>query len=231
MARFADRRHAGQILADALDRYREREDLLVLALPRGGVPVAFEVAEHLRAPLDVFVVRKLGVPGHEEVALGALASGGVCVLDRPLIDALHVAPGDLQRVIDKEQAELRRREQLYHAELERVDPRGRVAILVDDGLATGATMRAAIAALRRLEPAQIVVAVPVAAPATCADLAHEADDVVCAFQPQGFMAVGLHYDDFTQTEDAQVRRLLARAARRNAELTSTAAERSHGRAR
>lgn len=211
MSRFRDRREAGRRLGAALQSYANRRDVIVLALPRGGVPVGYEVATRLAAPLDVFVVRKLGLPGHEELAMGALASGGLRVLDDELIRIARVSASDLQRVTDAEQAELEAREQRYRGDRPFPDIRGKTAILVDDGLATGATMRAAIAALRLEGPARIVVAVPVGAPEVCEAFHSIADDVVCAATPEPFHAVGLWYDDFSQTTDDEVRELLERA--------------------
>ncbi len=210
LKRFHDRHEAGQVLAKALSGYAGRPDVVVLALPRGGVPVAYEVARALDAPLDVFLVRKLGVPGQEELAMGAIASGGLRVLNPSVLSVLRVPDSVIDAVADRELAELERREQAYRDGRPPLDVRGKVAILVDDGLATGSTMRAAVAALRRLGPARIVVAVPVAAAATCAELRHEVDEVVCALTPEPFYAVGLWYEDFSQTTDDEVRELLAR---------------------
>jgi predicted phosphoribosyltransferase len=184
----------------------------VLALPRGGVPVALEVARALDAPLDVFVVRKLGLPGHEELAMGAIATGGVRVLNREVIDVHGVPPALIAAVGARENEELRRRERRYRGQRPPPDVRGRTVILVDDGLATGSTMRAAVLALRRLEPARIVVAVPVGDATTCEEFAADADEVVCARTPEPFGAVGLWYDDFSQTTDEEVRELLERLA-------------------
>jgi predicted phosphoribosyltransferase len=183
--------------------------VVVLALPRGGVPVAAEVARALGAPLDVLLVRKLGVPGHEEYAMGALAPGGVRILNDEVVSQLGIPPWSIARATEREMRELERRERLYRAGRGPLQLRGRTVILVDDGLATGATMRAAIAALRILEPARIVVAVPVAARESCEALRQEADEVVCAVMPEPFHAVGLWYEDFPQTSDEEVRRLLA----------------------
>ena len=210
---FRDRAEAGRALAQALERYAGLDDLLVLALPRGGVPVAYEVARALPAPLDVFLVRKLGVPGHEELAMGALASGGVRVLNPDVVDHLHIPESIIDGVAEREQAELERRAREYRGDRSPPDVRGRTVILVDDGLATGSTMRAAAAAVREQQPAQIVVAVPVAAPATCQDFKREVDDVVCALTPEPFYAVGVWYEDFSQTTDAEVRHLLDLATR------------------
>jgi predicted phosphoribosyltransferase len=180
----------------------------VLALPRGGVPVGCEVARALSAPLDVFVVRKLGVPGHEELAMGAIASGGVLVLNRRVVDEVGIAPEEIEAVVAAEQAELTRRQRLYRGEAPEPGLRGRAIMLVDDGLATGSTMRAAVAALRQRGPARIVVAVPVAARATVEALCAEVDEVVCTLIPEPFYAVGSWYEEFGQTTDREVRRLL-----------------------
>jgi putative phosphoribosyl transferase len=209
--RFRDRRDAGQRLAHELRHYAHRPDLIVLALPRGGVPIGFEVAQALGAPLDVFVVRKLGLPWHDELAMGAIASGGVRVLDRSLIRVARVSEAELARVIAVEEAELARRERRYRGDRPFPNLRGKTAILVDDGLATGATMRAAVEALRLEEPSRIVVAVPVAAPQTCDAFRDVADEVVCAITPEPFRAVGLWYADFSQTTDEEVHDLLERA--------------------
>jgi putative phosphoribosyl transferase len=206
--RFRDRLDAGRALALALEEYRGRPDVVVLGLPRGGVPVAAEVAEALGAPLDVFVVRKLGVPGHDEFAMGAIARGGVQVLDRPTIDALSIPQAAIDRVAEREQRELERREREYRGDRPPPPVTGRITILVDDGLATGASMRAAVAALRKLGPARIVVAVPVGAARTCRTLQDEADEVVCVSALEDFQAVGLWYDDFGQTSDAEVQTAL-----------------------
>jgi putative phosphoribosyl transferase len=209
---FRDRFHAGQELARKLTEYAARPDVLVLALPRGGVPVAYEVARALQAPLDVFLVRKLGLPGREELAMGAIASGGIRVLNEDVIRILQVPDEVIAQVADEEEQELGRREQLYRGRRATPSVRGRVVILVDDGLATGSSMRAAVAALRQQQPARIVVAVPVGAPETCAELTQEADDCVCAHTPEPFCSVGLWYDDFTQTTDEEVHELLERAS-------------------
>src|SRR5438477_6983383 len=181
---FRDRTEAGQLLAAQLAAYAQRPDVLVLALPRGGVPVAYEVARALGAPLDVFLVRKLGVPGQEELAMGAIATGGVRVLNAAVVDALHIPPATIAAVAAAEQRELARRERLYRGARPAPDVRGRTVILVDDGLATGATMRAAVAALRQHQPARIVVAVPIAAPSTCDEVRAEVDEIVCAITPE-----------------------------------------------
>jgi putative phosphoribosyl transferase len=211
-ARFRDRRDAGRQLASRLGEYAHRPDVLVLALPRGGVPVAYEVARELDVLLDVLLVRKLGVPGHEELAMGAVASGGVRVLDPDVIRAAAITPQELETVTAAERQELDRRERRYRDARPLPNIEGRTVILVDDGLATGATVRAAIAALKQEHPARLIVAVPVAPPETCAELRAEVDDVVCAATPDPFYAVGLWYDDFGQTSDEEVSELLARAA-------------------
>jgi putative phosphoribosyl transferase len=217
MARiFRDRCHAGQLLAAELAAYAGRSDVLVLALPRGGVPVAFEVARALGAPLDVFLVRKLGVPGHKELAMGALATGGVRVLNERVVRELGIPDAAIEAVAAEEQRELARRERDYRGDRPAPAVGGRTVILVDDGLATGSTMRAAVAALRRQGPARIVVAVPAAAPATCDQFRAEVDEIVCAVTPEPFYAVGLWYEDFSPTTDDQVRDLLARAAHQQA---------------
>jgi putative phosphoribosyl transferase len=209
-ARFADRADAGRRLASALSEYAGREDVLVLGLPRGGVPVAFEVARALRAPLDVYLVRKLGVPGHEELAMGAIASGGTRVVDERVVGELAIDEGAIAAVAANEERELERRERLYREGRPPPVVERRVAILIDDGLATGSTMRAAVEALRQRGPARIVVAVPVGAQETCAAMAEVADEAVCAYEPEHFAAVGLWYEDFSQTSDKQVRELLNR---------------------
>jgi predicted phosphoribosyltransferase len=209
--RFRDRADAGRRLAAELRRYTDRTDVIVLALPRGGVPVGYEVASALRVPLDVFVVRKLGLPWHEELAMGALASGGVRILDEDLIRAARVSEEDIQHVTAAEQVELARREQLYRGDRRFPDLSGTTAILIDDGLATGSTMRAAVAALRLEHPARVIVAVPLASPETCEAFLNVADDIVCAETPEPFHAVGLWYDDFSQTTDNEVHELLERA--------------------
>jgi putative phosphoribosyl transferase len=211
MQLFADRADAGRRLADALAEYVEHPDVVVLALPRGGVPVGYEVARRLRAPLDVYLVRKLGVPGHEELAMGALASDGTCVVDDDLMAALGIDETELEAVIQREMGELRRRESAYREASPKLDLRGKIVIVVDDGLATGATMRAAAMALRAHDPAAIVVAVPVAAPRTAASLQRVADRVVCVYTPEPFHAVGLYYQNFEQTTDDEVRALLSRS--------------------
>jgi len=209
---FRDRREAGQLLATKLTAYANRPEVLVLALPRGGVPVAYEVARALGSPMDIFLVRKLGIPGYEELAMGAIATGGVRVLNEDLVSGLRIPDYIIDEVAASEQQELMRRERLYRGDRPAPNVRGRTVILVDDGLATGATMLAAVKALRQQQPARIVVAVPTAAPETCEQLRTQADDVICAITPEPFHAVGLWYEDFSQTTDEEVRDLLARSA-------------------
>jgi putative phosphoribosyl transferase len=208
---FRDRNDAGRRLAEELSGYADRRDVLVLALPRGGVPVAFEVARALRAPLDIFLVRKLGVPGHEELAMGAIATGGVRFVNEEVVNYLRIPGEVIDAVAADEQRELERRERAYRDERPPPNVRGKTAILVDDGLATGSTMRAAAAALRRQGPAAIVVAVPVSSPETCDEFRDEVDDIVCTVTPRPFRGVGMWYEDFSQTTDEEVRELLARA--------------------
>src|SRR5262245_27259007 len=212
MAEFRDRFEAGRSLASRLLRHGDRSDVLVLALPRGGVPVAAMVAEMLNAPLEVFLVRKLGVPGEEELALGAIASGGVRILNAEVVNALNIPLEVIDRLTAREEQELRRREQVYRGDRRPLDLRGRTVILVDDGLATGSSMKAAVAAARRQDPSRLVVAVPVASVPACSELAAAGvDEIVCLVLPEPFIAVGLHYDDFTQVDDRQVRELLESA--------------------
>jgi putative phosphoribosyl transferase len=205
---FRDRVEAGDVLAARLGHYAGRDDVLVLALPRGGVPVGARVATALGVPLDVFVVRKLGVPGHEELAMGAIASGGVRVHNEEVVSKLRLDDATIERVAEAEERELARREHRYREQRPPPELAGRVVILVDDGLATGSTMRAAVAASRRLGPARVVVAVPTAPASTCAELRREADEVVCATTPRPFRAVGYSYRSFPQTSDEEVRDLL-----------------------
>jgi predicted phosphoribosyltransferase len=202
---------AGRALAERLGDYAGRDDVIVLALPRGGVPVGYEVATALGAPLDVFVVRKVGVPGHEELAMGAIASGGVFVLDPTLIERLGIGEHELRRAVAAEERELERRDAAYRGSREPPALRDTTVVLVDDGLATGATMRAAALAVREHDPARVVVAVPVASPQTCEQVQEVADEVVCSITPRPLRAVGLWYEDFSPTTDEEVRELLARA--------------------
>jgi putative phosphoribosyl transferase len=211
-APYHDRTDAGRRLAEELGRYRGRHDVVVLGLPRGGVPVAYEVAKALGAPLDVFLVRKLGVPGHEELAVGALASGGYRFVNEEVVQLFGVAPAEVEDIAAREQAELLRQEREYRGGRPFPDVAGKIVILVDDGLATGASMRAAVAALRATNAAQVVVAVPVAAPEVCDAVAESTDDTVCALTPPDFMAVGSWYEDFAETTDEDVKEILRRRA-------------------
>jgi predicted phosphoribosyltransferase len=211
-ARFRDRREAGRHLAADLAAYANRSDVRVLALPRGGVPVAYEVARALDAPLDVFVVRKLGVPGHEEYAMGAIASGGAVLLNQQVVRSVGVTQAQVERVLEAERRELERREVRYRGDRPAPQVAGNTVILVDDGLATGSTMMVAVAALREERPARIVVAVPVASRDTCSAMRGAADDVICSMTPEPFQAVGLWYDDFSQTSDEEVHELLEHSA-------------------
>ncbi len=210
--RFHDRREAGQLLARDLTAYKGREDVIVLALPRGGVPVGYEVARELHAPLDVFVVRKLGVPWQPELAMGAIAAGGVEVLNGEVVTAYNIPPHVVRTVAEREGEELKRRLLQYRGDRLFPSLTGKTVIVVDDGLATGSTMKAAVKAIRQEHPRMIVVAVPVAAMATCGELRREVEDVICLRTPLDFSAVGLWYDDFSQTTDEEVRQLLGRAA-------------------
>ena len=209
---FRDRTEAGQILASKLTKYVNQVDTVILALPRGGVPVAYEIGKELGLPIDIFVVRKLGVPGHEELAMGAIASGGVRHINRDVVDQLGIDSETIEAASRREQKEIERREELYRGQRPPLDVRDKTVILVDDGLATGSTMRAAIAALRQHQPARIVVAVPAAAPQTCSEIADEVDEIICAATPETFYAVGQWYQEFSQTTDDEVRELLARAS-------------------
>jgi putative phosphoribosyl transferase len=215
---FRDRIEAGRLLGSRLQEYANRDGTAVLALPRGGVPVGFEVAQTLNGPLDILVVRKLGVPGQEELAMGAIASGGVRVLNSDIIHGFNLSPEQIEEAAAREVQELERRERLYRVDRRApnvTDVANRTVILVDDGLATGSTMRAAIACLRQKGVRQIVVAVPVAAASTCALVGAEADNVVCLFTPANFRAVGQWYRDFSQTTDQEVRDLLTRSIERS----------------
>jgi putative phosphoribosyl transferase len=212
---YHDRSDAGRALARRLARYANRPDVLVLALPRGGVPVAYEVARALNAPLDVFLVRKLGVPGQEELAMGAIATGGVRVLNEDVVRLLQIPDEVIDSVAETQWRELERRERAYRDDRPLPDVRGRTVILIDDGLATGSSMRAAVAALRQQGPARIVVAVPVASASACEDFRAEVDEVICGQTPEPFYAVGSWYEDFTQTTDAEVHALLEQAAQRH----------------
>ncbi len=211
MIGFKNRSDAGKRLAAKLQAYANRPNAVVLGLPRGGIPVAFEVAAKLGLPLDVLVVRKLGVPGHEEFAMGAIASGGIRVLNEEIIQSLNIPRETIESVTKNQGEELKRREQVYRSDRPRLDVRGLTVILVDDGLATGATMRAAVHALRKQKPASIIVAVPAAAPEACEELGDEADDIICAITPDPFFSVGSWYEDFSQTTDEKVSQLLKAA--------------------
>ncbi|MBK6426351.1 MAG: phosphoribosyltransferase [Blastocatellia bacterium] len=208
---YRDRTEAGKVLAEHLQRFANREDVVVLALPRGGVPVAAAVARALHAPLDVFVVRKLGLPGQEELAIGAIATGGVCILNDEVLRYLGLLPSTIERIECRERKELNRRELLYRDGRPVLDPQGCTVILVDDGLATGSTMLAAVKAVRQKNAARVIVAVPVGAAEACAQLGRVADECVCAAKPEPFIAVGRWYHDFTQTSDEEVRSLLQHA--------------------
>jgi putative phosphoribosyl transferase len=209
---FRDRTHAGQVLAGRLEKYANRPNCVVLGLPRGGVPVAFEIANALKLPLDIFVVRKLGVPGHEELAMGAVASGGARYINRDVVEALGIEPQTIRVVSEQEELEIARRDHAYRGQRPPLDVRGQTVILVDDGLATGSTMRVAIAALRQRGPARIVVAVPAGASEVCAEIDRLADETICALTPHPFEAVGQWYEDFSQTTDQNVRELLSRSS-------------------
>ncbi len=210
---FKDRRFAGQLLAQELAAYANRSDVVVLGLPRGGVPVAFEVAKALNAPLDVLAVRKLGVPDQEELAMGAIASGGVRILNKHIISLVNISDEVIARVAVQEERELERREQLYRGDRPFPNLRGRTVILVDDGLATGATMWAATVAVQKQQPAVIVIAVPVAAAETCEQLEPEVNQIACISKPSPFYSVGLWYENFPQTTDEEVRELLIKGAK------------------
>lgn len=208
MRRFKDRIEAGQLLAQALARYKNHPNLLVLALPRGGVPIAHQVAKGLNAPMDIFVVRKLGMPGHEELAMGAIASGSVRIINQDVVREYNIPDDVIEAVTAKEQEELERREQKYRQGLPPLDVKNKTVILVDDGLATGATMWAAVSALREQQPALLIVGVPAAAKATCDAFRPIVDDIVCVITPEPFYAVGIWYEDFSQTTDEEVHQLM-----------------------
>jgi putative phosphoribosyl transferase len=211
MRAFRDRREAGRLLAERLDAYAGKPDVVVLALPRGGVPVGYEVASRLGAPLDVLVVRKIGVPGHEELAMGAIASGGIRVVDQRTLAMLGISIVQFEAIENRERAELERRENTFRAGRAAVEVANKTVILVDDGLATGASMAAAIDAVRGRAPARVVVAVPIAAPEICEALGGRADEVICLRTPANLYAVGIWYEDFAQTTDAEVRALLEKS--------------------
>jgi putative phosphoribosyl transferase len=226
--RFKDRMHAGELLAKRLSEYAGRPDVIVLALPRGGVPVGFAVAKALQAPLDVMVVRKLGVPGHEEFAMGAIASGGEYVLHHDLVQRIGIPDHMIEATARRELAELERREQLYRAGRPPLQLRGCTVILVDDGLATGATMRVAVKAVRKAQPARVIVAVPAGAPETCSEIGKEADEIICYCTPTPFYAVGLWYEDFSQTTDEEVTKLLEEARQWQSGRTGCAPDAADG---
>ncbi|ARG97883.1 phosphoribosyltransferase [Legionella micdadei] len=221
MEKFIDRYEAGTMLAGLLEDYAHKPNTIVLALPRGGVPVAYEVAATLSIPLEVFIVRKLGVPGHEELAMGAIATGGTVFFNQEILDSLNLPEAAIQRVIKAEEAELERRESVYRKGRPPLKITGKTIILVDDGVATGATMFAALKALRQLKPASIIVAVPVAAQSTCEELTKLADKLVCPLRPVNFYAVGLWYEDFSQTTDEEVFTLLTKAHQKSSSHLST----------
>jgi putative phosphoribosyl transferase len=221
---FPDRTEAGRRLALRLREYANRKDVIVLGIPRGGVPVAFEVARMLKVPLDILVLRKLGVPGHEELGFGAIASGGIRALNPEIVEALRISPWDIELVTNRERKELTRREHAYRGRRPPLDVSGLTAILVDDGIATGSGMRAAIDALRQMKPAHIVIAVPVAPGSTCDRLRPEVDDLVCLEAPEPFYGVGQFYFDFSQVSDHEVNELLDRAAAETGEQEYASAE-------
>lgn len=224
---YRNRAEAGKLLAAHLASYRDRDDLLVLALPRGGVPVAFEVAKALHAPLDIFLVRKLGVPGHEELAMGAIATGGVRVLNDDVVDYLEIPSGVIDSIAAIELKELERRDRAYRGVRREPEIRGKTIILIDDGLATGSTMRAAASALRQQEPVRIVVAVPVSAPQTCDEYRMGVDEIICAITPEPFYGVGRWYRDFSQTTDEEVRDLLERSRSKPSHIDTEELAHSH----
>lgn len=225
---FENRVEAGRELAWQLRKYMNREDVIVLGVPRGGVPVAFEIATALGLTLDIFVLRKLGVPGHEELAFGAIASGGVRILDRDVIEGVGLTGLEIDRVTQAEKRELERRERLYRGTRRPLDVAGRVVILVDDGIATGSSMRAAIRALRRMNPAALVVATPVAPERTCTRLRPEVDELVCLEMPEPFYGVGQFYKDFSQVSDEEVQDLLGKASGQHVERQNQVAPVSRG---
>lgn len=209
---YRNRSEAGKILGAHLSDYADRDDVIVLALPRGGVPVAFEVAKILKSPIDILLVRKIGVPGHEELAMGAISTGGVRVLNDEVVEYWRIPETVIDSVAEEELHELERREREYRGDRPEPEVHGKVVILIDDGLATGSTMRAAVASLRRQNPARIVVAVPVSAPQTCDEYRMGADEIICVITPEAFYGVGQWYEDFSQTTDQEVRDLLRKAS-------------------
>ena len=214
LTQFRDRKEAGKLLAAQLAAYANQQDLIVLALPRGGVPVGFEIAQALHVPIDVIVVRKLGVPGQEELAMGAIATGGIRILNKDVVQFLNIPDEVIDEITAQELQELERREHLYRGERPAYDVGGRTVILVDDGIATGATMHAAVAAIKQRQPTRIIIAVPTAAPSTCNEFAAEVDELVCVIRPEPFIAVGYWYRQFSQTSDEEVRSLLEQANQR-----------------
>ncbi len=222
MTLYRDRKQAGQKLAEALSGYADRDDVVVLALPRGGVPVAFEVATRLHAPLDVMIVRKLGTPGQPELAMGAIASGGVRIVNEDVVRGLHISEAALEAVAQREEKEIERRERAYRGDHPPLEVRDRQVIVIDDGLATGATMLAAVAALKAREPAHVTVAVPTAAADSCERVRTQADEVIALAMPEPYFAVGVWYENFSQTSDDEVRALLDRARREHAAEPGTA---------
>lgn len=224
---YSDRREAGKVLASKLMKYKDRADVLILALPRGGVPVAYEVAKSLNVPLDIFLVRKLGVPGHEEFAMGAIATGGIRVLNDDAVEYLNIPESVIDAIAAEELSELRRRERAYRGDRPEPDVQGKTVILVDDGLATGSTIRAAAQALRQQGPEKTVVAVPVSAPQTCDEYRIGVDEIVCAVTPEPFLGVGRWYDDFSQTSDEEVHDLLERARAAETQRDSQRMAQSH----
>ena len=218
LTQFRDRKEAGNLLAAKLTAYANQQDVIVLALPRGGVPVGFEIAQALHVPLDVIVVRKLGVPGQEELAMGAIATGGICILNKDVVQFLNIPDEVIDEITAQELQELERREHLFRGERPAYDVCGRTVILVDDGIATGATMHAAVAAIKQRQPTRIIIAVPTAAPSTCDEFAAEVDELVCVIRPEPFIAVGYWYRQFSQTSDEEVRSLLEQANQRTSAI-------------
>jgi predicted phosphoribosyltransferase len=210
MEKFKNREEAGSALAEKLENYKDQSDVVVLGLPRGGVPVAEKIAGAIGAPLGVFVVRKLGVPGHEELAMGAIGSGGVRVMNDEVVRSMNVSKEQIDVTVEKEQRKLKEREEKYRGQRPELDLQGKTVILVDDGIATGATMKVSVKALRQHKPAKLVVAVPVAPPQTCRELEQAVDELICPVQPANFGAIGAFYDDFSQTSDEEVREILQR---------------------
>ncbi|KTC68338.1 phosphoribosyltransferase [Legionella birminghamensis] len=203
MEKYSNRRQAGKVLASHLEKFKDSNSI-ILGLPRGGIPVAFEVAKALRLPMDVFIVRKLGVPGYEELAMGAIASGGIFFINQDLVKSLNISSSDIEHVIEEEMRELKRREKVYRGDRPLPGLKNKTVILIDDGIATGASMKAAMEAIKTQQPASLVIAIPVADPSICKEFADLVDEVICPLQPYRFQAVGLWYEDFTQTSDDEV---------------------------